>query len=550
MFKKFMLCYFVAVVATISIIVVEIGVRSAVLSPFILLESKVEEEGTQKYLTGYSSIQGDYFLTIKPKQNEMIMKDKESSFNVINKQFVYQKFNSVGNGEMKGPELELVTRNGIIPSFSNETNIAEKDRNLFFQTYVISKNDQVNKLELDNMKLSTAHNDTFSIVIYVLSFLIAGIITFLLNVKKSLRNLFTLFFPFLTALILPLGLNYFYTLNFFLIKTDSYIYSMLFSIFLPTLGSLLITTNVFQLMTDKKSIKTEENVPENQKSSSFLEFNKREKLVLLFTFTIGLLYFLSYYLLPLSLHIKMISNVGWFICWYLSMTFLFMIGYTILDRYIGNFENITMTNTFQRMQGEIEKSTNSNVQLFKKRDSKNETNAWVYSTNPFTVKSIKIFVTEGLLQHFDMNETKGVLLHEIGHIKLKHNRYILLLTCIIALLISTTIFYSRILLLSFGWWHYILLFPIGVIGLLILTEWLPNFVSKFFEHQADAYAVNHLEDKEIYVDTLLKLSKMNEDEMDNAIQKRRNWKESHPTFEKRVNYIKDLIDVDNDERSS
>lgn len=528
MFRKMMLCYFAAVVITICIIVVELGLRSAIISPVLLIESDIGDKGIHKVLTGYSSIQGDYLLSLEPRElNEN--KDDSLSFNVINKKYIFQDLNDVN--EILNDEIEVVTRKGIIPSFSEQT-VVKESNNIFVNSYLISSTD--NQQEIAQMEISSKYSDKVSISLYIISFLFSAVITFILNYKMSWRNLFTLFFPFILAVAVPIGLNYIYTFNFFLLQTDSYIYSILLSIFLPTWISLFLTTVILNSFSEKDNTAHPE-------SGSFLSFNKREIIALVSLMTFGLIYFLSYYFIPLSWHVKIINNIFLFILYYLSLVFIFMVGYLLLDRFIGNFEEITQTTTFKGMVTSIEQSTNSIVRVFKKQDSTDEINAWVYSTNPFVSNKISIYVTEGLLSNLNKGEVMGVLFHEIGHIKLKHNRNIMMVTLLIAIIISTILFYSRILMLSYGWWHYILLFPLGVVALIFLTEWLPNHVSKSFEFQADTYAVKNSEDQQAYVDALLKLSKINDDTEGAEIQKRREWKESHPTFEKRINHVKELI---------
>ena len=74
-------------------------------------------------------------------------------------------------------------------------------------------------------------------------------------------------------------------------------------------------------------------------------------------------------------------------------------------------------------------------------------------------------------------------------------------------------------MLGYGWWQYIVILPVGVVVLIWLTEWLP---------------------KELYIQTLKKLNEISEKE-DAAFEvKRREWKETHPSFEKRINFIKEL----------
>lgn len=133
-----------------------------------------------------------------------------------------------------------------------------------------------------------------------------------------------------------------------------------------------------------------------------------------------------------------------------------------------------------------------------------------------------------------------MLFHEIGHIKLKHGRWILAITFGVAIAVSLIMFFARKIMLGFGWWHYIFIFPIGVIILMLLTEWLPNKISKMFEHQADEYAVRQSGDKDLYIRTLVKLNRISEKEDGEFASRRKEWKETHPSFQKRINFIKDM----------
>lgn len=214
--------------------------------------------------------------------------------------------------------------------------------------------------------------------------------------------------------------------------------------------------------------------------------------------------------------------------------------YTVLHRFIGNYENVGLTEPFCSLKKTIEAACKTNIHLITKKESEHETNAWVYSTSFVSKKSLNIYRTEGLVKKCTFDELKAVLFHEIGHMKRKHGRWILSLTFGIATLTSLTMFFARKIMLGYGWWQYIVILPVGVVVLIWLTEWLPNKISKMFEHQADEYAVRQLGDKELYIQTLKKLNEISEKE-DAAFEvKRREWKETHPSFEKRINFIKEL----------
>lgn len=279
MFRKIMFCYFVAVVITICLITVELGLRSAIISPFLLIESNKEDKELHKVLMGYSSIQGNYLLSIEPRElNEN--KDDNLGFDVINKKYTFQDFNNVD--VMVNGDIEVVTRKGIIPSFSKETIVKESNNNILFNSYIISSTDY--QQEITQMKIDLEYSDKVSIALYIISFLFSAAITSILNYRKSRRNLFTLFFPFILSVIVPIGMNYMYSFNYFLIQTDSYIYSFLLSILLPTWISLFLTSAILNLFSEQDNTNKSE-------STGFLNLNKREGIALFFVITSGLFIF-------------------------------------------------------------------------------------------------------------------------------------------------------------------------------------------------------------------------------------------------------------------
>jgi Zn-dependent protease with chaperone function len=171
-----------------------------------------------------------------------------------------------------------------------------------------------------------------------------------------------------------------------------------------------------------------------------------------------------------------------------------------------------------------------------KQNSREDVNAWVYSFKLFPSKETPIHMTEGLLERFSEEEIKTIIYHELGHVKQKHGKYILSLTFLVAIAVSILMFFLRQVMLANGWWIYLAAFPIGVLALIIVAEWLPKKVSKMFEHKADAYVIEQTNEKDLYINTLRKLTEYSEEE-DNHPRKNRDWNKTHPTLQKRINFI-------------
>lgn len=532
--KRALIFLLVAAFSTAAVMMVELGVRSAVLSPFILLDSKKQEE-VHKLLTGYSIYQGDYLLDI---QNTREGHDNRPlAFHIGRTDYQFNKVDTGNIALPAGEDMTIMTRRGVEASFNEEATIQSSERKFFFNEYTIHA---VEKDASFSIQLKPEFSKALILMIYFCSFLLPCLLALFFNQILSLRNLFTLFMPFILAGILPLLLNYHFTMGYALLLTNSYIWSLVLCIFLPTFLSVLLTTAVY-----KRTINSEEEqntMSDSQMSETeFLQFTRRETIGISLLVAGGLGYFCLFFLIPLSLYVEIVDKWYLFIIWYLSLTFIIMLVYTILHRFVGNYADVGSVESFCSLKKTIEQACRVKVNLFIKEESGYETNAWVYSTPLTSRKGVNIYMTEGLVKKFTLDEIKAVLFHEMGHVKLKHGCWILSITFGVATAISLIMFFSRKIMLGFGWWHYIIIFPIGVVLLILLTEWLPNKTSKMFEHQADEYAVRQLEDKELYIQTLMKLNRISEKEGGELDSKRKEWKETHPSFQKRIKFIKDLI---------
>jgi STE24 endopeptidase len=130
-------------------------------------------------------------------------------------------------------------------------------------------------------------------------------------------------------------------------------------------------------------------------------------------------------------------------------------------------------------------------------------------------KSRRIILADTLIENFSVDEIESVFAHELGHYRYRH---ILknLVTGSILIIISFYLcseMYSYILAKR----GFIYIYEISALPLLVLllsvfsflTMPFINTLSRFYERQADAYAVNAIADKKSFTSSLLKLSKMN-----------------------------------------
>ena len=158
--------------------------------------------------------------------------------------------------------------------------------------------------------------------------------------------------------------------------------------------------------------------------------NVREQVVLFGAATLSLLYFGSYLLLSLSFQAKIMDNLFLFCAWYFALVILFIIGYSIIQKIINKYE-VLHTDEFMNIRNDIEYKTKQKLNIWIKKGSQHDVNAWIYSFQlPFT-RRVNVYVTEGLLDKFDTEEIRAILYHEMGHVKLKHAHYTMFLALIV-----------------------------------------------------------------------------------------------------------------------
>lgn len=160
-------------------------------------------------------------------------------------------------------------------------------------------------------------------------------------------------------------------------------------------------------------------------------------------------------------------------------------------------------------------------------------------------KTKRVILGDTLLENFSNDEIETVLAHEFGHYKHKH----ITKNIIISTLFSFLTFYLLAVLYdgSLDWFGFssrdeIAALPILALwGMIIglVQQPISNIISRKFEYEADKYAIDITEKKEEFINTLDKLTDQNlGDRKPHPLVE---WFfYSHPSIEKRINYIKSL----------
>ena len=167
------------------------------------------------------------------------------------------------------------------------------------------------------------------------------------------------------------------------------------------------------------------------------------------------------------------------------------------------------------------------------------------STKHFFEK--KILLGDTLTDEFSKDEIETVIAHELGHYKHKHILINILIGTITSFLTLylLSIFYSN----SLSWFGFEKITDIAALP--ILSLWgmligliqtpLTNIISRKHEYQADEYAVKSTKKKEIFINTLTKLTEQNLGDKDPHPFVE--WFfYSHPSIKNRIAYIEALTD--------
>ncbi|MEJ5306050.1 MAG: M48 family metallopeptidase [Ignavibacteria bacterium] len=160
-------------------------------------------------------------------------------------------------------------------------------------------------------------------------------------------------------------------------------------------------------------------------------------------------------------------------------------------------------------------------------------------------KSKRIILSDTLIENFTDNEILTVFAHELGHYKKRH----IIKNVLIGFIVTTITFYlvnqlyiSLIFGLGFKSVDQISALPIlflimSIFSLIMMP--VTNSISRKFEYEADEFAVKSTGDKNSFISSLQKLSRINlADENPNPIIEFIFY--SHPSIQKRIERIKQI----------
>ena len=193
---------------------------------------------------------------------------------------------------------------------------------------------------------------------------------------------------------------------------------------------------------------------------------------------------------------------------------------------------------------ELSKNVNLKVEnVFKFDMSKNTKKANAAFTG--LGKTKKILLGDTLLNEFSIDEIETVIAHELGHYKHKH----IIINIIVSTISSFVMLYLISILhsISLDWFDFNSISDIAALPLLSLWAMLigliqtplTNILSRKHEYEADEYAVTSTNKKEIFVNTLTKLTEQNlgDKEPHPFVE----WFfYSHPSIKNRIAYINNL----------
>ncbi|MCX8057423.1 MAG: M48 family metallopeptidase [Ignavibacteria bacterium] len=160
-------------------------------------------------------------------------------------------------------------------------------------------------------------------------------------------------------------------------------------------------------------------------------------------------------------------------------------------------------------------------------------------------KSKRIILSDTLIENFTDDEILTVFAHELGHYVNRHilkNILIGAVTTFITFYLAN--YFYQLLLIQFGFTSQyqisalpLLFLILSIMSILLMP--VTNAISRKFEYEADEFAVNSTNDKNSFISSLNKLSKLNlADENPNPIVEFIFY--SHPSIKKRIERINKL----------
>ena len=166
-------------------------------------------------------------------------------------------------------------------------------------------------------------------------------------------------------------------------------------------------------------------------------------------------------------------------------------------------------------------------------------------------KTKRVILGDTLLADYTSDEIETVLAHEFGHYK--HNHIAKNIFIGTAFSFLTFFLMAQLYSLSLGWFGFASITTIAALPLLMLWGMLiglvqtpiSNYISRYFEYQADTYAIEQTNKPEAFINTLEKLT--NQNLGDREPHPLVEWfSYSHPSINKRVSFIKSLSPSGND----
>lgn len=196
---------------------------------------------------------------------------------------------------------------------------------------------------------------------------------------------------------------------------------------------------------------------------------------------------------------------------YLSMIYLYP---TVIAPLFNKFEPLKDKELEKKIFSLAEKAKFPVKNIFQIDASKRTTHSNAYFTGFGKNKRIVLFDT--LLKNHTTDEILSILAHEIGHYKKKHLQkmlFILFIIIFISFFVANFLINSTFLYKAFGFEKDLFtgLFIISILLSPCVKVLKPLFlsISRKHEYEADNFAMSLIEDKKVFIDTLIKLHKDN-----------------------------------------
>ncbi len=158
-------------------------------------------------------------------------------------------------------------------------------------------------------------------------------------------------------------------------------------------------------------------------------------------------------------------------------------------------------------------------------------------------KSKRIILGDTLMEKFNEDEIESVFAHEVGHYKNKHILKLILLSTILTFvgLYITSILYKE----SLSIFGFVNIYDISALPLLalflsiygLITSPITNIISRYFEREADKFAIDTTKNNLSFISAMEKLAEQNlADKEPNKIVEF--LFHSHPSLKKRIEFAK------------